>query len=229
MKNKKRSKVFKWLINDLGILLIASVILCFLQTVAFSNIVEFFPWGAEIGNFLAAIGYSLIASYIFYWVALRDDRKVKMHRNRAIKATISSIKLKRDSFIKDLQWHSKIEITDKTTLIEALHQISPNTTAMKVLEGTQFKAIPFVNHCFNFGREISDLSVSLKPDLYNLDTLLVDKICPLIEYSYVNSFRGNTKRPIEGLSLHDDAICDLIDLIDDLISTYQNHTGIVVD
>lgn len=67
----------KWLL----VLFFFSLIFAFLHTVILSYIPEVFRYGARIGNFVVALCYSFIVSYIFYFVAFRVDRANKKSYN----------------------------------------------------------------------------------------------------------------------------------------------------
>jgi len=98
LKNDRWLSIFFWF----------SLVFCFLQTVILSDIPEIFRYGEKIGNYLSAIAYSYIASFIFYHVALKVDRKNRKSHNRYV--------IKRAKMIINVFKRLLLEMSDETNI-----------------------------------------------------------------------------------------------------------------
>ena len=180
VKNEKRLFAF----------FIFSLVFCFLQTVLLADTPEFFIGGARAGTFISAVCYSYIASYIFYYVALKVDRDNKrIYHSYAIKKALILVNIF-ESNLKTMSKQTSLPFATDSEIKILLNNINIHDNAIPYVT-YNFNTNKFENRHYSWAEYIVENNVKMKniysqilPLITSLDVDLVDAIYEIIDSSF---------------------------------------------
>ena len=192
-EGEKMRRVYYWFTKRekwLFVLFCFSLIFCFIQTVLLSDIPEIIRYGAKIGNYFSAIFYSYIASYVFYYVALRVDRnnKKSYHHNavRIIKKMINIYEsnLKEMGGKTDLPYASESEILTLLSTVNPKDEAVPYCTLDMITGKLVQRHYTWAGYILENNEKMRNLYSQVLPFTTVIDTRLIDALSEIMDSTY---------------------------------------------
>ena len=179
IKKEKWLKVFFWF----------SLIFCFLQTVLLADIPEIIRHGAKIGNYIAAICYSYIASYVFYSIALRVDRKnKKIYNIRAIKKALKLIAIF-ETILKKMGNQADLPYESESDIKTLLERTNPKSRELPYItsdtEGSLIKGhYSWAEYIIEESKKMKETYSQIGPFMTTIDSQLASAVDEIFDSEF---------------------------------------------